>query len=93
MKPLYRCEYCEFTGTEEEVKEHEATCIKNYNLKGCLTCVHCNTDGFKTITCMAGREIPEGQMYQNCSYHKQGKVEVTGVMKVFSDLFSWEDYK
>lgn len=93
MKPLYRCDYCDFTGTEEEVKEHEATCIKNYNLRGCLTCVHCNTDDFKTFTCMAGRDIPEGYMHQNCLYHKQGEVEVTGVMKVFSDLFSWEDYK
>ena len=25
MKPLYKCDYCSFTGTEEEVKEHENT--------------------------------------------------------------------
>ena len=88
MKPLYRCEYCDFTGTEEEVKEHEATCIKNYNLKGCLTCMNCNTDGFSSITCMAGRDIPEGHMYKDCSDYKQGEVKVTGFMSMFSDLFN-----
>ena len=33
MKPIYRCEYCDFTGIEEDVLKHEETCNKNYNLK------------------------------------------------------------
>lgn len=86
MKTLYKCDYCFFTGAEEEVKEHEAVCIKNYNLKGCLTCAHCNTDGFQTLTCEAGRDIPEGKMYQNCPDHKQGNIKVTGAMKLLSDM-------
>ena len=37
MKAIYRCEYCDVTGTEEEIREHEEGCFKNYNKKSCLT--------------------------------------------------------
>ena len=88
MRPLYRCDYCDFTGTEDEVKSHEEGCIKNHTLKGCFTCAHCNTDGFSSITCMAGRDIPDGHMIQGCYLYAKGSVEVSGIMKVFSDLFN-----
>ena len=87
MKPIYRCEYCDVTGTEEEIREHEEKCIKNYNKKSCLTCKHCSTDGIKKVECKQGREIPEGQMYSDCSQHEVGDIEVTGFMKVFGDMF------
>ena len=78
MKPIYRCEYCDFTGIEEEVLKHEEECPKNYNKKSCLTCKHCWTDGIRTIGCKNGKEIPEEQMYENCSIHEVGEPEVRG---------------
>ena len=33
MKPIYRCEYCDFTGIEEDVMKHEEACNKNYNYR------------------------------------------------------------
>lgn len=91
MKPIYRCEYCDFTGVEEEVLKHEENCHKNYNLKSCLTCKHCKTDGFKIVECKQGREILEGKMYIGCSKHEVGEVEVVGIMKtLFGDFLSKE---
>ena len=40
MKPVFKCEYCTFMGTEEEVKTHEDTCANNYDKKSCFTCQH-----------------------------------------------------
>ena len=31
MKPVFKCEYCNFIGTEEEVIKHEDDCSSNYN--------------------------------------------------------------
>ena len=31
MQPVFKCEYCRFMGTEEEVKKHEAECVDNYD--------------------------------------------------------------
>ena len=87
MKPIYRCEYCDVTGTEEEIREHEEECIKNYNKKSCLTCKHCKTDGIKKVECKQGKEIPEGQMVERCPIHEVGDIEVTGFMSMFGDLF------
>lgn len=88
MKPIYRCEYCDFTGIAEEVQKHEEECIKNYNLKGCYTCKHCSTDGFKTVKCKQDIELPEGKyMKKGCSKHEVGEMEVIGFMGAFMDVF------
>ena len=87
MKLIYRCEYCDFTGIEEDVLKHEETCNKNYNLKSCLTCKHCSTDGIKKMECKQGKEIPEGKMFERCPLHEKGTPEITGVMKMFGDMF------
>ena len=88
MRAIYRCEYCDFTGVEEEVQKHEEKCYKNYNLKGCLTCKHCSTDGLKTVKCKQGTEIPEGQYFEKgCPNHEVGDIEVTGFMSMFGDFF------
>ena len=88
MKAIYRCEYCDVTGTEEEIREHEEECFKNYNKKGCYTCKHCATDGFKKVECKKGKEIPEGQYFQGCPMHEAGEIEVTGFMRAFTDIFN-----
>ena len=87
MKPIYRCEYCTFTGTEEEVLKHEEKCIKNYNKKSCLTCKHCETDGIKSVKCKQGTELAEDQYYENCPKHEIGEPEVKGFMAMFGDIF------
>jgi hypothetical protein len=40
MKPLFRCDYCDFTGVEEEVIKHEETCMHNHTRRSCSTCKH-----------------------------------------------------
>lgn len=87
MKPIYRCEYCDFTGIEEDVLKHEETCSKNYNRKSCLTCKHCISDGIEKTECKQGKEIPEGKIFEKCSLHEKGTPEITGFMKVFSEAF------
>ena len=87
MRPIYRCEYCDFTGTEEEELTHEEKCIKNYNKKSCFTCKHCETDGIKSVKCKLGTEIAEDKYYENCPKHEIGAPEVKGVMAMFGDIF------
>ena len=87
MKLVYRCEYCDHMGTEDEVREHEIKCIKNFNNKNCMTCKHCKTDGIKSLECNFGVSIPEGQQFLHCERHETGKPEVVGFMNVFSNIF------
>lgn len=76
MKPLYRCDYCEFKGTEEEVLKHEETCIHNTSKKSCLTCKYKKYKNMQTITCTNGVDIPGGQYRQYCpNYEDEEKVE------------------
>ena len=37
MKPVFKCDYCQFMGTEEEVSEHEPKCFDNYDRRSCYT--------------------------------------------------------
>lgn len=87
MKLVYRCEYCDHMGTEDEVREHEANCYKNFNNKGCVTCKHCKTDGLRSMECEYGVEIPEGQQFLHCAKHEIGKPEVVGFMGTIMDMF------
>ena len=75
MKPVFKCDYCSFMGTEEEVKEHEEKCMDNYDRRSCYTCeykeVIPGTYGYK---CANGIEIPEGQIYEFCDkYNRKPK--------------------
>ena len=92
MKPIYRCEYCDHMGTEDEVQEHEKECLKNFNNKGCLTCKHCKTDGIKKMECFYGKEIPEGNQFIHCDKHENGRPEVVGFMGILLNAFC-EDSK
>ena len=70
MKQLYKCEYCNFIGTEEEVKKHEEICELNSINKDCMSCKHKKFVGMN-IECGAGKEIPAGKMYQCCDLHER----------------------
>ena len=74
MKQLFRCDYCDYTGTAEEVATHEETCIHNYNKKSCWTCKHACKHQLVNFKCQAGQEIPEGKYIENCNrYENDGK--------------------
>ena len=39
MEQLYRCEHCKnFTGSAEEVSEHEESCLSNPKFENCFSC-------------------------------------------------------
>ena len=75
MKPVYKCDYCSFMGTYDETKEHESTCSENYDLKSCHTCKYRGKltmeENKIKYECKQGREIPAGNIYQNCNLYEQ----------------------
>lgn len=73
MKPVYKCDYCSFMGTKEEVKQHEPLCNENYNMKSCYTC---KNRGKMTIEnkmvkyeCEVGKDIPTGNIIVHCELY------------------------
>lgn len=81
MKSVFKCDYCKFMGTEEEVREHEPKCFDNYDRRSCFTCIH---KKYKSGTklgdcfyeCKAGIEIPEGKLFEFCgSYERKEKAD------------------
>lgn len=75
MKPVYKCDYCSFMGTEEEVREHEPHCHENYDMKSCHTCK--NRGRMTTVEnkikyeCEVGKDIPAGYIMKHCDLYKQ----------------------
>lgn len=71
MISLYKCDYCNFIGSEEEVYKHENICEHNPSR---LNCSSCQYSSFKTMkqykcTLRPEREIPENQEFINCPDH------------------------
>lgn len=71
MKPIYKCDWCKTTGTEEEIFEHEKTCTLNTNLHTCYTCA--NRKRIAALECKAGINIPENHYIQHCDKWEEGK--------------------
>ena len=46
MKQVYKCEYCSFMGSGEEVSNHEENCVYNPKNKSCSTFVYGIDNGF-----------------------------------------------
>ena len=83
MKPVFKCDYCKFMGTEEEVKGHEPKCSDNYDRKSCYTCMHkkigrvvdkdvddiVNGKAVIVYECRLGKEIPEGSLPAGTALH------------------------
>lgn len=44
MKPVFKCDYCNFMGTKEVVEEHEKVCIDNPEVKCCQNCKYSYSD-------------------------------------------------
>lgn len=75
MKQLYRCDYCPKTGTEEELKKHEESCVCNKVLRTCHTCGYRKGWGFGTFGCQQGVEIPKDSYIQYCEHWTEDKRE------------------
>jgi len=87
MKPLFRCEYCDKIGTEEELTKHEAECINNYTKRSCHTCKHAENKITK-FNCKLGKEIPEGKLFEYCPAYEWDEKDHTSRNPVpFNNLF------
>ena len=71
MKPVFKCDYCDFMGTEDEVKIHERSCVENYDRRSCHTCEYRKFKNHKQYECANGREIPKDQIYEFCGKYKR----------------------
>ena len=89
MKPVFKCDYCTFMGTEDEVSKHEIECIYNYDRKSCNTCKHRKLEGFTKYKCDCGKEIPEGKMYEFCPSYERNieSKDISGMKDLFGGLF------
>ena len=38
MKEVFKCDYCNYIGTKEEIAEHEKVCLNNPDVKCCYNC-------------------------------------------------------
>lgn len=91
MKPVYKCDYCSFMGTEEEVRNHEPLCHENYDMKSCWTCKNRGKmtmeDKLIKYECEAEKDIPAGNIIVHCErYEYKGKAEsISG--NLFGNLF------
>lgn len=87
MKPVFKCDYCSFMGTEEKVKEHEPTCIDNYDRKSCYTCQHKGIKSMKQYSCACGNEIPENKFFEFCPQYKRKEKPEYPLTNLFGGLF------
>ena len=75
MKPVFKCDYCSHMGTKEEVREHEETCMDNYDKRSCYTCQHRGklsmVNNLIKYECSECIEIPEGKIYEYCPSYKR----------------------
>ena len=90
MKPVFKCDYCDKMGTEEEIREHETVCTDNYDRRSCRTCVHKglkSKDGKWYYLCGAGCEIPHECFLEFCPQYERKEKPMTIGEALFGDLF------
>ena len=99
MKPVFKCDYCTFMGTKEEVKKHEPDCTRNYNMKSCYTCEHAKIDfgtSYKTFQYKCGKEaveLPESSVCAFCTSYERRKSEKIQMPPYFNELFGGFGFK
>lgn len=88
MKPVFKCDYCDFMGTEEQVKEHEVKCFYNYDRKSCYTCKHKSYKNMKQYNCSQGVEMHENKIWEFCpKYEREEKRNLESFSDIFGGLF------
>lgn len=92
MKPVFKCDYCDKMGTEDEIKKHEPECFDNYDRKSCFTCIHKEIGKFDInmmiYKCKAGKEIPEGKYIEFCPQYERKEKSNNS----FCDLFGFKGF-
>lgn len=89
MKPVFKCDYCDQMGTEEEIRDHELICTDNYTMRSCYTCRHKKirfADGKMLFKCEAGEEIPEGKFIEFCKKYERREKPEHPLTNFFGDL-------
>jgi hypothetical protein len=87
MKQLFRCEYCDETGVEEEILEHEKTCLWNHTKRSCWTCKHAEKLAMN-ITCNGGVDLEKGKYMEGCSKYEWDERDHTKkVPNIFGSIF------
>lgn len=75
MKQVYKCDYCSFMGTEEEVREHEPNCHGNYDMRSCYTCKNRGKltmeESKVKYECEVGKDVPAGCIIKYCDSYEQ----------------------
>lgn len=93
MKPVFKCDYCKFMGSEEEVKEHELVCIDNYDRKSCYTCKHRGrlkmVNSLAKYECDKEIDIPEGKIFEFCKSYERKEKSDTPRSDIFAGLLGW----
>lgn len=91
MKPVFKCDYCKFMGTEEEVKAHESTCMDNYDKRSCYTCQYRGAfkivNGLTKYECNNGIDIPEGKIFELCNLYERKEKPTTLFDGIFGGIF------
>lgn len=87
MKPVFKCDYCDFMGTEQQVNEHEPGCFENYDRKSCFTCEHKSYKSIHQIKCACGREIPEDKILEFCPEYKRKEKSEKPLYDLFGGIF------
>lgn len=93
MKPVYKCDYCKFMGTEEEVKEHEPSCMDNYDRRSCYTCQHRGAlsvvNKLAKYECKKEIDIPEGKIFEFCKQYERKEKSDDPISSFMTDLFGF----
>jgi hypothetical protein len=74
-------------GTEDEVREHEEKCIKNYNRRSCFTCKHKTWKSIDQYECDLGNEIPKGQIFEFCGQYEREEKKDYPLTNLFGTMF------
>lgn len=78
-------------GTEEEVKEHELSCMDNYDRKSCYTCQNRGklsmVNNLVKYECCKGIDIPEGKIFEFCKSYERKEKSGNPYEDFMTDLF------
>lgn len=93
MKPVFKCDYCKFMGTEKEVKEHEPVCMDNYDRKSCYTCQHRGrinmVNNLIKYECKKDIDVPEGMINEYCELYKRKEKSNSPYLDLVSSMFGF----
>lgn len=91
MKALYKCDFCDMTGTEEDIHNHEAYCENNPARMSCQYCEHKKIDFANGIVKIRYeckfKDIPEGQQYVNCDKFTLNEMVNISTQNLFGSFF------